>query len=141
MSSAPPNPCVPFTAIVRTLSVITIISRLRVRVRFLVALYSMMHRSALPRRFRLHATNFLLFMTFPVILISLLSFLSLDLVSRCGFSCLYRSGSSVCSRARFLPPAFRGVTPVLGRWPLVQIVWLVGSTENALPTPSDAQLA
>ena len=107
----------------------------------LVALCSMRHRSALPLRFRLHTTNFLLFMTLSVKLIFLSPFLPLNLVSRRGFSYLYRSGSGACSRARLLPPAFGGVTPVLGQWLLVQTVWLVDSTENALPTPSDAPLA
>ena len=66
-SSARPTRCVPSTAIVRTLCVVTAISRPRARARFLDLLCRRRRRSALPRHFRLRANNFLLSVTFSII--------------------------------------------------------------------------
>ena len=57
-SSARPTPCVPSTAIVRTLCVATAISRPRARARFLLWLCWRRRLSALPRRLRLRAKIF-----------------------------------------------------------------------------------
>ena len=57
-SSARPTPCVPSTAIVRTLCVATAISRPRARARFLLLLSCRRRLSALPRRRRLRAKIF-----------------------------------------------------------------------------------
>ena len=132
-SSARPTPCVPSTAIVRTLCVATMISRPRARARFLVLLCHRRRRSALPRRLRLRANNFLLSVTFYIFLLSLSPFLPCSLVSRRGFSrptprrsshlpsperiwCLL-TGSSPPSR---FPRRYS--TPVLVPWPLVRTI-------------------
>ena len=85
-SSARPTPCVPSTAIVRTLCVATVISRPRARARFLISRCRKRRRSALPRRLRLRAKTSLLFVTFSLIPLSLSPFLPCILVSRRGFS-------------------------------------------------------
>ena len=63
-SSARPTPCVPSTAIVRALCVATVTSRPLARIRLLALLCRRRRRSALPRRLRFRANNFLLFVTF-----------------------------------------------------------------------------
>ena len=85
-SSARSTPCFPSTAIVRTLCVATVISRPRARSRFLLSRCHRRRRSALPRRLRLRARNFLLFVTSSLISLSLSSFLPFVLVLRRGFS-------------------------------------------------------
>ena len=85
-SSARPILYDPSTTIVRTLCVATVISRPRARARFPLSLCHRRRRSALPRRLRLRANNFLLFVTFYFILFSLSRFLPFILVSRRGFS-------------------------------------------------------
>ena len=85
-SSARPTPCFPSTAIVRTLCVATVISRPRARARFLLSRCRRRRRSALPRRLRLRARNFLLSVTYSFISFSLSPFLPFVLVSRRGFS-------------------------------------------------------
>ena len=85
-SSARPTPCFPSTAIVRTLCVATMISRPRARARFLLARCYRRRRSALPRRLRLRAKTFLLFLSSSLISLSLSPFLPYVLVSRRGFS-------------------------------------------------------
>ena len=87
ISSARPTPCVPSTAIVPTLCVATMISRPRARAQFLISRCRRGRRSALPRRLRLRAKTFLLFVTSSLISLSLSPFLPLVLVSRRGFSC------------------------------------------------------
>ena len=87
-SSARPTPCVPSTAIVRTLCVATAISRPRARARFLLLLCWRRRLSALPRRRRLRAKffqdvspcDFFNFLPSPC------PFLPCILFSRCGFS-------------------------------------------------------
>ena len=86
ISSARPTPCVPPTAIVRTLCLATVISRLRARTQFLVSLCRTGRRPALPSRRRLRAKKFILYMTYSTTLFSLPPFLPLSLVSRRGFS-------------------------------------------------------
>ena len=85
-SSARPIPCVPSTAIVRTLCVATVISRPRARARLLALLCRRRRRSALPRRLSFCANNFLLFRTFSILPLSLSPLLPCILVSRRGFS-------------------------------------------------------
>ena len=85
-SSVRPTPCFPSTAIVRTLFVATVIYRPRARARFLLSRCCRRRRSALPRRLRLCAKNFLLFVTSSIISLSLSPFLPFVLVSRRGFS-------------------------------------------------------
>ena len=85
-SSARPPPYVSSTAIVRTLCVATLMSRPRARARFLVSLCRRSHRSALPRRLRLRANNFLFSVTFSIIPLSLSPLLPCILVLRRGFS-------------------------------------------------------
>ena len=67
-SSARSTPCVPATAIVRTLCVATVIFRPRARAQFLVLLFRGRRRSTLPRRLRLRANHFLLSVTFSICL-------------------------------------------------------------------------
>ena len=76
-SSARPTPCVPSTAIFRTLCVATMITRPRVRARFLVLLCRRRRRFALPRRLRLRVNNFLLSVTFSITPPSLVPILAL----------------------------------------------------------------
>ena len=83
-SSARPIPCVPSTAITRTLCVATVVSRPRAQARFPVSLCRKRRRSALPRRRRLRANN-LLSATFYIIPLFLSPFLARILVSRRGF--------------------------------------------------------
>ena len=85
-SSTRPTPCVPSTAIVRTLGVATAISRPRARARFLLLLCRRRRLSALPRRLRLRARIFLLSVTFSILPLSLSPFLTCVLFSRRGFS-------------------------------------------------------
>ena len=88
-SSARPTPCVPSTAIVRTLCVATAISRPRARARFLFLHYWRRRLSALPRRRRLRAKlfqNVSPFCDFFNFLPSLSPFLPCILLSRRGFS-------------------------------------------------------
>ena len=88
-SSARPTPCVPSTAIVRTLCVATAISRPRARARFLLLLCWRRRLSALPRRRRLRAKlfqNVSPFCDFFNFLPSLSPFLPCILFSRRGFS-------------------------------------------------------
>ena len=88
-SSARPTPCVPSTAIVRTLCVATAISRPRARSRFLALLCLRRRLSALPRSRRLPHK---IYQTFPPLcdffnfLPSLSPFLPCILFSRRGFS-------------------------------------------------------
>ena len=88
-SSARPTPCVPSTAIVRTLCVATAISRPRARARFLLLLCWRRCLSALPRRrrfrdnFSQNVSPFCDFFNFPL---SLPPFLPCILFSRRGFS-------------------------------------------------------
>ena len=126
-----PSLCLPSTAIVRTLCGATVISRPRPRARFLLSRCRRRRRSALPRRFRLRARNFLLFSTSSLISLSLSPFLPFVLVSRRGFSrpTPRRSShlpshgeSGAYSQAPLLLPAFRGGTPGLVPWPLVRTV-------------------
>ena len=84
-SSARPTPCVPSTAIVRTLCVATAISPPRVRARFLFLLCRRRRLSALTRRLRLRANIFLLSATFSFFSPSLSPFLPCILFSRRGF--------------------------------------------------------
>ena len=85
-SSARPTPCVPSTAIVRTLCVATAVSRPRARARFLLLLCRRRRLSTLPRRLLLRANIFLLSTTFSVFPPSLSPFLPCILFSRRGFS-------------------------------------------------------
>ena len=89
-SSARPTPCVPSTAIVRTLCVATAISRPHARARFLLFLLCCRWcLSALPRRRRLRANffqNVSPFCDFFNFLPSLSPFLPCILFSRRGFS-------------------------------------------------------
>ena len=85
-SSARPTPCVPSTAIVRTLCVATAISRPRARARFLLLLCRRRRLFALPRRLHLRAKFFLLSVTFSIFPLSLSPFLPCILLSRRGFS-------------------------------------------------------
>ena len=85
-SSARPTPCFPSPGIVRTLCVATVIYRPRARARFLLLHCRRSRHSALPRRLRLRARNFLLFVTSSLICLSLSPFLPFVLVSRRGFS-------------------------------------------------------
>ena len=85
-SRARPTPCVPSTAIVRTLCVATVISRPRARARFLLSFCRMRRRCALPRHLRLRANIFLLSATFSNFSLSLSPFLPCILLSRRGFS-------------------------------------------------------
>ena len=85
-SSTRPTPCVPSTAIVRTLCVATVISRSRARARFLLSLCRRKRRSALPRNLPLRAKFFLLSVTYSIYPISLSPFLPCILFSRRGFS-------------------------------------------------------
>ena len=85
-SSTRPTPCAPSTATVRTLCVATVISRPRARARFLVLLCRRRRLSALPRRLRLRAKNFLLSVTFSIFPFTLSPFLPCILSSRPGFS-------------------------------------------------------
>ena len=85
-SSARSTPCVPSTAIVRTLCVATVISRPRARARFHVLLFRGRRRSALPRRLRLRANHFLVSVTFSIIPLLLFLYLPCILDSRPGFS-------------------------------------------------------
>ena len=146
-SSARPAPCVPSTAIVRTLCVATVISRPRARARFLLLLYCRRRLSALPRRRHLRAKifqNVSPFCDFFNLLPSLSPFLpcicSRDVGSavspRVAPSIFrLRGESGAYSQAPLLPPAFRGgavlyctvlycavlhCTPVLMSWPLVR---------------------
>ena len=125
----------------------TVISRPRARARFLLSFCRKKRRSALPRRLRLRAKNFLLFATFYIIPLSLSPFLPCILASRRGFSrptppiFRLRSESGAYSQAPLLPPAFRGGTPILVTWPLVRTVSLVDSTDSAPPAPSAMLLA
>ena len=84
-SSARPTPCVPSTAIVRTLCVATAVSRPRARARFLLLLCRRRRLSALPRRLLLRAHFFHLSAAFSVFPPSLSPFLSCILFSRRGF--------------------------------------------------------
>ena len=88
-SSDRPTPCVPSTAIVRTLCVATAISRPRARARFLLLPCRRRCRSALPRRRRLRAQifqNVSPFCDFFNFSPSLFPFLPCILFSRRGFS-------------------------------------------------------
>ena len=85
-SSARPTPCVPSSAIDRTLCVATVISRPRTRARFLLLLCCRRRLSALPRRLRLRAKIFFLSVTFSIFPLSLSPFLACFLLSRRGFS-------------------------------------------------------
>ena len=110
-SSARPTPCVPSTAIVRTLCVATAISRPRARARFFLLLCRRRRLSALPRRLRLRAKIFLLSATFSFF--SCLVFCSRDVgsavPSRVAPSIFRLWGESgAYSQAPLLPPAFRG---------------------------------
>ena len=116
-SSARPTPCVPSTAIVRTLCVVTAISRPRAHARFLLLLCRRWRLSALPGRLFLRAKSFLLSATFPIFSRSLSPFLPCFLFSLRGFSRptprrpvhLPSPGESgVYAQAPLLPPAFRG---------------------------------
>ena len=116
-SSARPTPCVPSTAIVRTLCVATAISRPRARARFLVLLCHRRRLSALPRRLRLRAKIFLLSATISFFLLPYprfcLVFCSRDVGSavppRVAPSIFrLRGESGAYSQAPLLPPAFRG---------------------------------
>ena len=127
---------VPFTTIVWTLCVATMIFRTRARAQLLVLLCRRRRRSALPRRLRLRANNFLLFVTFSIFPLSLSPFLPCILVSLVGSAVpphvappifRLRSESGAYSQASLLPPALRGGTPVLVSWPLVQMARLVDS--------------
>ena len=84
--SARPTPCVPSTAIVRTLCVATVISRPRARARFFLLLCRRRRLSALPRRLRLRANIFLFSVTFSIFPLFLSPFLPYILFSRRGFS-------------------------------------------------------
>ena len=135
-SSARPTPCVPSTAIVRTLCVVTAISHPRARARFLLLLCRRRRLSALPRRLRLRAKLFILSATFSVFLPFLSPFFPCILFSRHGFSrptprrplhlpspgriwCLL-TGSSHSSRFPRRCCAVLYCTPVLMAWPLVR---------------------
>ena len=141
-SSARPTPCVPSTAIVRTLCVATSISRPRARAQFLLFLCRRRRLSALPRRLRLRANFVLLSSTFPIFPLSLSPFLPCILFSRRGFRrptprrpvhlpsprriwCLL-TGSSPSSRfpRRCCTVLYCTVllycTPVMMPWPLVR---------------------
>ena len=119
-SGARPTPCVPSTAIVRTLCVATSISCPRARARFLFLLCCRRRLSALPRRRRLRAKifqNISPFCDFFKFLPSLFPFLPCILFSRRGFSrpTPRRSVHLPSPRriwclltAPLLPPAFRG---------------------------------
>ena len=85
-SSAHPTPCFPSPAIVRTLCVATMISRPRARARFLLSRCRRRRRSALPRRLRLRAKVFLLFLASSLIFRPLFPSLPFVLVTRRGFS-------------------------------------------------------
>ena len=85
LKSARPTPCVPSTIIVRTLCVAIVMSRLCARARFYILLCRTRHRSTMPRHLRLRTKNSLLFVTFPLILLSLSPLLPLNLVSQRGF--------------------------------------------------------
>ena len=85
-SSARPTPCFPSTAIVRTLCVATVISNPHARARSLLSRYRRRRRSALPRRLRLRANTFLLFVTFSLISLPLSPLLPFVLVSPRRFS-------------------------------------------------------
>ena len=141
-SSARPTPCVPSTAIVRTLCVATAISRPRARARFLLLLCCRRRLSALPRRRHLRAKifqNVFLSATFSISFLpyprSCLVFCSRDVGSavppRVAPSIFrLRDESGAYSQALLLPPAFRGgavryctvlyCAPVLMSWPLVR---------------------
>ena len=141
-SSARLTPCVPSTAIVRTLCVATAICRSRARARFLLLLCWRRRLSALPRRRRLRAKIFKMFLlaTFTISFSpyprSCLVVCSRDVGSavppRVAPSIFrLRGESGAYSQAPLLPPAFRGgtvlyctavlyCTPVLMSWPLVR---------------------
>ena len=139
-SSARPTPCVPSTAIVRTLCVAITISRPRVRARFLLLLCRRRHLSALPRRLRLRAKIFLLSATFSFFPPSLSPFLPCILFSRRGFGrptprrpvhlpspgriwCLLTGSSPSRFPRRCCTVLYCTVlycTPVLMSWPLVR---------------------
>ena len=76
----------PISAIVLTMYVATVSSRLRARARFLVSLCLRRRCSALPRRLHLRANNCLLSVNLFLICLSLSPFLPCILVSRRGFS-------------------------------------------------------
>ena len=125
--SACPTPCVPSTGIVRRLCVATVISCVRARD---LLLLRRRRRSALPCRLRLRAKHFLISINFPINLLSLSSFLALNLVLRREFSrptprrplhLPTRSKSDAYSWALLLRPAFRGGKPVLGPWPFLMM--------------------
>ena len=120
--SVHPTPCVPSTAIVLILCVVTVISCLRVCALFFVSLCRRRCRPALPRRLRLRATNFLLFVIYSLIPLSLSPFLPCYLVSQREFSrpaarrVTYLSFSEriwCFITTHLLPLAFHGSTPVL----------------------------
>ena len=116
-SSVRPTPCIPSTAIVRTLCVATAISRPRVRARFLLLLCLRRRLSAPLRRRRLRAEIFLLSTAFSIFLLpyprSCLVFCSRDVGSavppRVAPSIFrLRGESGAYSQAPLLPPTFRG---------------------------------
>ena len=121
-SSARPTPCVPSTTFARTLCVATVITRPRARARFLLSLCRRRRRSTLPHRLRLRVKNFLLFVTFSVILLSLSPFLPLFWSRYVSSAVLPRVAptifrlqveSGAYTQDPHLHPAFRGGTPVL----------------------------
>ena len=141
-SSVRPTPCVPSTAIVRTLCVATAISRPRTRARFPRLLCWRRRLSALPRRRRLStkiSKIFLLSATFSISFLpyprSCLVFCPRDVGSavppRVAPSIFRLRGEpGAYSQAPLLPPAFRGgavlycdvlyCKPVLMSWTLVR---------------------
>ena len=119
-STARPTPCVPSTAIVRTLCVATAISRPRARARFLLLPCRRWRLSALPRRRRLRAKLFLNFPPFcdfqfpffPIPVLALYFVLATWVQPSHPASprpsSVSGGESGAYSQAPLLPPAFRG---------------------------------
>ena len=136
-SSARPTPCVPSTAIVRTLCVATAISRPRVRARFLLLLCLRRRLSAPLRRRRLRAEIFLLSTAFSIFLLpyprSCLVLCSRDVgsavpprvarpssVSGANLVLTHRLLSFLPLSAAVLYCTVLYCTPILMSWPLVR---------------------